>query len=561
MRFQAIAALGVFLAAGCGSEASVPDEAANSVSCEGGKCDSADGWIGEMLSGREDPIAQWLRTQTELNDTNGILTSDYQRMQFGVAEVQGCTNESATNFIISDPLIVESRPFPRLVGTVCQDDEFKNWRVFFSPPDPNPNESDLDVHTVEMFAWDAAARTYRFYRTDPVEPGSDQLEVSVEPDACANCHLAHRGLDATRMPMTPIMNELTQPWVHWNAQPGFESQLFIVEDAVKVAPHYAALTGGNWKGSARDLEVVIRNGHSQVASARARMRRDPAPASISATMSLLRPLFCDEQINYVSEAGTSGQLLLEAVVDVGLRELVKKKQPTGWGQKWMDSEARLRLSQPTSDAEIITMLPVRGSAMTAYESQITSVRAGVDVEDAIQIRLIDYQTPVFSRTRCGLWTQANERFLRESPDLGDLSTSRNSDIIAPLIREIMQVEGISLMTEEPGRYYVLGDGANLFDLAANIAGDAIAEAACDGESCTCDDAGCVAGFAAMVDVIEGYTLGVESSPTVREELTELRRERTCIATACYNNAPAIENLDSSCPTGCDLANPLPLTQE
>ena len=42
---------------------------------------------------------------------------------------------------------------------------------------------------------------------------------------CTQCHLNSRSLDDDGMPMLPIMNELSRPWPHWNAEPDFPSDM------------------------------------------------------------------------------------------------------------------------------------------------------------------------------------------------------------------------------------------------------------------------------------------------------------------------------------------------
>lgn len=520
----------------------------NNGDCVGGKCDSTGKWVEENLADRNDPIANFLRTQAEeLDENDGALEIDYQRIQFGVAEVLGCGNETAANYIISDELVVGST-FPRLVGTVCSKDETKNWQFFASPPDANADQSDLDVHVIEMFAWDPDAAEYRFYKAEPVEEGSGELRINVGPDVCATCHLGPRPLDVAMMPMLPIMNELTQPWEHWNAQPGFDSQAFEVPEDVKNAPHYQSLTGASWKASARDLELIIRAAHTQVAEARVKTRREGQPASVTTAMSLLRPLFCDEQINFASEAGTGGQLLIDVVADQGLRDLVKKKVPTGWGQKWLDPGARLRIPAPGATDQIVNMIPVRGHAMTSYENLLASVTRGIDVDAAIQIRALDYENPVFSDVRCGLWVSANERFQRQQLDV-DLAGMRHYELIPLLVEEIMQVEGTSLLTGEPGKYHLLNDGANLTTLVNSIKDGAV-PTDCSGGVCATDLTG-------LVDAVEAHVLAVEADPDVRQKMWEERQRRACIALACYENHPFIPNTEGcsqECPLGAALSS-------
>src|SRR4029453_4486433 len=97
--------------------------------------------------------------------------------------------------------------------------------------------ADVDARRIEMFAWDPESLRYHFYEASPDE-ARDEVKLAVEPARCRACHLAPRGLSSTfgeRMPMTPIMNELTRPWVHWNAEPDARSFAYEVPAATRLA--------------------------------------------------------------------------------------------------------------------------------------------------------------------------------------------------------------------------------------------------------------------------------------------------------------------------------------
>lgn len=168
---------------------------------------------------------------------------------------------------------------------------------------------DVDARRIEMFAWDPDALRYHFYEANPAESPANagKVKVGVEPARCRDCHLAPRGLSSTlgeRMPMTPIMNELTRPWVHWNAEPDARNFQYDVPEPTRKAPHFRAY-GEERLASAARLEKIIAAGHGKVASARIRERRT-SPASVEASMAMLRPLFCEEQVNYATEDFDSG---------------------------------------------------------------------------------------------------------------------------------------------------------------------------------------------------------------------------------------------------------------
>ncbi len=540
-RTALIAVLSAFALAGCGSDTEGNNASGNSAN--GGKGDSNEEWVSSALGERDDPIARYLRTIANV-DENGEFFARYQSIQAGLAEVQGCEPSDASNYIISDALITGNEAFPRLVSTVCSSDPSKNWQVFMSPPDPNGR--DLDVHTVEMFAWDANTKKYNFYKTFAINGGADHLEVEVSPGECADCHLGPKGLDTGNMPMLPIMNELTQPWEHWNAEPGFESTEFEIPEDVEDAPEYADLTSGEWKTSASTLEQVIRSGHQQVAEARVRSRRDAAPASVSQTMGLLRPFFCDEQVNYVSEAGTSGQLPIDAIVDRGLTDLIKNLEPVGWGQKWMGTDSVLRMPTPQDGDNIVSMLPVRGNSNRVYERLMVSAARGVETDAAIQARLFDWHTPAMSTLRCNLWRDANLRLQRTPLDV-NLDEMRNYELLPVLLEEILQVDGTALVPAEEGVFYMVQDEGVWTDFLAAAEAGTVPDAVCEGDACTCDQGFCKADLTTMVNVIEGYVVDFEARDDIRDTMWNVRQDRVCVAVACYNNQPFIPSKETCGP--------------
>ncbi len=536
---------------GCGSDSSDGTQNNNSANnANNGKGDFASSWAEEFLSGREDPIAKFF--QQEDIDDSGVLQVKLRDLQLGVAEIQGCDVASVQSYIISDALI-QDRPFPRLVSTVCSKDPEKNWQVFFSPPEAAESGDDLNIHTVEMFAWDPEAKHYRFYKTKLVAERDNLVQLEVDPAECADCHLGPEGLDNFAQPMLPIMNELTQPWQHWNASPGFDSQEFDLPADIESAPNYEEYAGNTWKGSASVLEQIIKAGHEQVGQERVAIRRLPRSgsgetASVKQTMAMLRPLFCEEQVNYISEPGTSGQLTINAAVDTSMAEILKEFRPDNWGQKWMSLESRIRMDSPTGDDKAITMMPVRGNAGVVYERMLITFARGIDKNHALQIRALDWQNPVFSELRCDLWAQTNDRLQREQLDV-DLASMRNYQLIPILVEEIMKVGDTSLLPPE-GTFYMLDSADNLNGLLAAIDGESVPAAECESGECTCAEGFCAVDIDTFADVVETYVVGLENDPDVRSIMWDKRQRDVCIAAACYNNQPFLTDVEEcECPIG------------
>ena len=200
----AVAAFVLALFASACSAGQDPDD------CGQDKCDGAGDFMSQ-LEGREDVIAQLLR-QSEV-DAEGVMHADYTTFLYGVSNLQGCSDETVKTFTVSDDLISGADPFPRLISVACSDQDSKASEFFIAASFEDAETGDVDLRDVEMFAWDAQARRYRFYAFAPAGD-SDSVEVEIEPKRCQGCHLTPSDTGALGMRMTPIMNELTRPWTH-----------------------------------------------------------------------------------------------------------------------------------------------------------------------------------------------------------------------------------------------------------------------------------------------------------------------------------------------------------
>jgi hypothetical protein len=482
-----------------------------------GKCDGA-GDLADALDGRGDPVARWIREQTVAS--NGSIKADFEDILGGVRELQGCAESSLRTFVVSDDLITGEEPFPRLVSVACAGDNARASEFFIAASfelfagDGDQPTGEIDTRALEMFAWDEAARTYRFYATEAV--GADPetgIRFEVEPARCRGCHLTPTDQAATGMPMTPIMNELTRPWTHWNAEPGFPSHEFEVPDRVEGTDSFAALAKAHL-GPATDLEQIIRAGHDRVALTRMRARRD-SPPSLEAVMALLRPVFCEEQINYVSEEFDSGILPAAALVDPGIRTLFMQVKPS-WTWDWVTS-AQLRLTSGTADVD---QTPVRGNADTVTEAQLGSLGV-LPPAELLRVRALDWQRPVFSDFRCRLWRDASKRFEDDPPDLA--GAVRNSDAIPIVFDAVMTLDGKPLATGDDDLLLVVpvADGGTMDDVAGALGGDALAAADCQ------DDGFCALDLDGWGDTIDAYLKAFTASSTARTKLRTRRAERIC----------------------------------
>ena len=481
-----------------------------------GKCDAADD-LEEALEGRSDPIARWIREQTIASD--GSIDADYQDILFGVQDGQSCAESSVRTFMVSDDLVTGKDPFPRFISVACADDPVKASEFFIAASfekfvGDGEATGEVDTRSLEMFGWDATARTYRFYASEPVGDDEDTgIRFEVEPERCRGCHLTPTDLAAEGMPMTPIMNELTRPWTHWNAQPGFESQEFEVPERVSSTDSFKELTG-KALGPASEFEQIVRAGHDRVALTRMRLRRDK-PGALRSAMDLLRPVFCEEQLNYVSEEGNSGILAGSALIDPGMRALFQQVQ-SDWPWDWVNV-AQLRMSSTTSP---VSQVPVRGSADTVTETQLASLGV-LTARQLLQVRALDWQRPVFSSFRCGLWRSADERFADDPPDLSDAVD--NGAAARLLFDQIMTVEGTRLTSGDDDTLVAvaIADDDTVEDLVAALEGETLGDADC------ADDGFCALDLDGLGAAIDAYVTGFQSSSSARTRLKTMRGERIC----------------------------------
>lgn len=505
----------ILLIAACGTEAGDDDETL----CEAGQCDGLP--FLDQLKGREDPIGKWLRSLAEAGviDKKGVYhgakakniapkTDDlfYAKLLDGIATVQGCKPQSLINYAISDDLISgdPGSYYPRLVSTLCSDNNDLVANAFVATlGSPHRNGTgDLELDDLEAFAWDATAQKYFFYATKIGAKDGD-LNIEVEPARCMQCHLSPLDVDPIGMPRLPIMNELTKPWTHWNAGSGGVSESFEVPTIVKGKPNWEKF--GVIAAAASRLEKVIRDANAlRVTPARSKtMFR---PAKIDEAMGLIRPLFCDEQVQYVSELAT-GELSTDAVISGGLKGSFRSIQST-WPWDWFNSD-NIQLPAAT-EGQRLFMMPVRGVAEITFEPQLQAVLTAPYV---LAVRALDWKKPVFSDFRCNLWKDAWVAFKDKPPAL----TGRNRDAIKIVYEEIMKRGGMSTRNLASGKFVALADAsaANVTALKEAIAAGTVPKTC--GEFCEVD----AMGFGNAIDS------HVNDLSSKRTELRTERDRRIC----------------------------------
>lgn len=504
----ALLALGIALAtAGCTSGGS--DE-----SCGSDKCDAAGDFL-TKLDGRMDPIADFLRASAV--DAKGLMEGDYKSFLFGVNEKRGCAADTVMTFALSDNLVMDE-PFPRLISVGCSSDDVKASEFYIAASFRDDATGDVDMRDVEMFAWDATNRKYRFYAFKPAEDDASKVEIEVEPKRCQQCHLTPSDLVPTGMPMTPIMNEINRPWTHWNAEPGFTSFEYELPGEVTAKPNFSELMNKHKGPASRFEKIIADGGHLKVAQARLRDRRNPA--NLDEAMNMLRPVFCSEQINYVSEDFTSGVLFSSAVVDPGLRNMYKAIRPDNWSWGWVNGDT-MRLSPPTGDSAL-TQIPVRGDADIITEQQLVSLRA-LTPHQVLRVRALDWKKPVFSDFRCGLWTGAMERFRTSPPSLSGLTSIAAA---IPVVFEAIMVLGEERLHSGTDDHVIAIADAS--DATIEALGQALADGTLASATCNEDGTGfCVADVDQLGVMVDNHVKSFEDAADPRPAMITERARRIC----------------------------------
>ncbi len=489
--------------------------------CEAGKCDGA---FLDQLNNRQDPIANYLRGLGESGviDSSGTYLASkankaepvneplfYAKLLAGIAKVQGCDANSLINYALSDDLISGDvgKVFPRLVSTLCSNDADKSTNAFVATLGMPGEDGDLALEDLEMFAWDPVASKYSFYATTP--DGNGNIQFEVEPVRCRECHRTARDTDPVGMPMLPIMNELTKAWTHWNAGDGGVSESFVVPSSVAGKSNWKRF-GVDRVAAASRLEKVIRDANAlKVAPARAKQLF--RPAKIDEAMGLIRPVFCDEQVNYVSELQT-GEISIDAVVAGGIKNAYRGVQST-WDFPWFNNDT-MQLTIAPGDTQVF-MVPVRGVADLTFEAQLQSVLSPMHI---LAVRALDWKRPALSEFRCNLWRNAREAFKTKPPAL----TGRNRDAVKVLYEEIMKLGGMSTRGIPSGKFMVmdLASDSTTAKLKEQIAAGTVPTMCRQGPSNICEtDA---AGFGALLQMYIDFG---ETAP--RAQLLEERDRRVC----------------------------------
>jgi len=321
---------------------------------------------------------------------------------------------------------------------------------------------------------------------------------------CGKCHTTPTDVDPVNMPRIPIMNELTKPWTHWNAGSGGVSESFLIPDVVRTGKNWGKY--GETAQAASRFEKVVRDANAQRVTP-ARGKQLFRPAKLDEAMGLIRPLFCDEQVNYASELAT-GELLTEAFVSGGIKNAFRGIQST-WPFAWFNNDI-VQLGSVAEDQRLFVM-PVRGVAEVTFEAQLQGVLSPAHI---LALRALDWKKPVFSDFRCSLWKDALVAFQSGAPKL----SGRNRDAVKLLFEEIMKLGGMSTRHLASGKFVAMpvADETTVKALKDAIA-DGNVPTSCDGGFCLLD----ANGFGKELETF------VTDLPNKRTELQAERDRRVC----------------------------------
>ncbi len=502
----------------CGSDGS--DSDANNSTCTG-KCDGENNDNGSLLAtldGRNDPIAAYLR---DYAGDSPIIEQDYRGFLDGMIEQTGCAPSTEKTFVI---LMSRRRHFPRNIVTLCSDDPAKASEFFMSTQSDVGGLADINAKDYKAVAWDATARKYNLYEFK-ADSEDGPLFVDADPQHCASCHTEPTNLEPGAMPFTPIMNELTNPWTLWNAEPEFRSHRFdeLIDPDLLDAPVYSAMTEGEKLGAASQFESIMRSALEKTVGARLRIRRN-AP-NVEETLGLLRPMFCDESVNYASENHDSGEISTAAIVDDSMRH-------TDWAYDWIN-DGRMRLDSVQAGETPLAVMPVRGEAALQVEVGLVTRRA-LTPYDVLRLRSIDWQRPVFSEFRCDMYRQGSARILADPPDT--TAMSRNSDLVPVLFAELMKYEVYDEDSDETVVWDFAPEGAETVYDIPDVTDPSVDEALFYGltEDYETD-------VETLATNIETYFDAMQESGQ-RSVLEEERRRRGCFALANYPSSPDVPDI-------------------
>ncbi len=494
--------------------------------CAEDRCESA-GSRDELiaaLDGFGDPVAGYLRTAAT---ERGTLSGTYRDVVDAVGTTLGCDATTERSYVV----LSNDDFLPKPILTRCSGDATAASQFFVAFAG---SHAGMDPRSIHLAAWDEAAGVYRRYSTLPTDTGTgaQEMAINVSPDFCLGCHGGPEKLQT----WVPAMNEMTSPWSGWNAAPGFASQLFDehLDPVFATDPTYQEVTRPGLLDSAASFEPIVRHGIARVTGARLKQRSAAPDARLA--LALLRPVFCDESVNYVSEVHQSGELRSSALVDDALRSLYRSLGvDAGWS--WIP-DTRIQLAMPGPDEPPVTLIAVRGEATVQAELGLVA-RGTLEPLQALRVRALDWKHPVQSELRCGLFREAMERITAGVLDdaVAASGAATTGDLVPLVFDEIMivAIDGVRV----PLRAAMAGELLAIPDASDPAALTALRTGAWDELEASVLELG-----TAIEAHVASYQVG-PSGTTARAVLAAERDRRACLAVAQNPTAPIFT--DVLCP--------------
>jgi hypothetical protein len=296
--------------------------------------------------------------------------------------------------------------------------------------------------------------------------------------------------------------------------------------ATTTATNYARLATTRL-ASAQRFEEIVRAGHGKVARARSLLRRQAA--DLDTVLSLLRPMFCDEQINYATENG--GLIDGAAVIDPSIGRMYRAANQVGpWS--WLNPPASIQLGRLDDANARLFMIPVRGNAGIELENRLVALGLLTPLQ-VLRLHSLDWQTPVFSALRCGLWKDGGTRLHAAPPTL----TGNNGQALPVVFEALMQSGGVPLKGRD-NAVLALKSADQLGALVEALRGGTV-----DGATCETDGY-CAADLTAFGALLDGQMHSYDGQPDARSRLADEGKRRVCHVVERVGGGPRFPNAPS-----------------
>ena len=269
---------------------------------------------------------------------------------------------------------------------------------------------------IEMIGFDPKTGTFRFYTYEEERwryhgDSFDMLE-GMAPDGARRCAACHVGGGL-------VMKELDPPWLHWEGRTTTVGVLEMLNKHESLGSRsHGAVT--DFRPAGKELEDAIIAGNEAWIAKRIEHQRANAPLK-----RLLRPLFCDEEIN-LSTAGQSpspptattgeeGKFELPVAGFLAAKRLVGPEtikidvanyhQVLAKANQRIDTFCDKPLLTDADETIVDTIFDFAYPHRSSIDNQAVDalVEAGIIDEAFVRAVLaVDLTRPVFSEARCGL---------------------------------------------------------------------------------------------------------------------------------------------------------------